>query len=107
VKPQTTSVEAGRWLDMRGTFGKDDAISGVTILVHPTTPGFPQRWILRQARSMQNPVYPGREPVPLAAEQPTVLRYRLVLHRGEVDSAAIQMWQEAYERGAVATTPSR
>jgi hypothetical protein len=99
VKPQTTSVEAGRWLDMLGTFGKDDAISGVTILVHPSTPGFPQRWILRQARSMQNPVYPGRGPVPLATEKPTVLRYRLVLHHGEVESAEIQKWQEAYEHG--------
>jgi hypothetical protein len=97
IKPQTTSVAAGRWLDMLGTFGKDDAISGVTILVHPSTPGFPQRWILRQSRSMQNPVYPGRKPVPLATEKPTVLRYRLVLHKGEVGKPKIQEWQAVYE----------
>ena len=64
---------------MPASFGKAGVISGVTILVHPTSPGFPQRWILRQARSMQNPVYPGREPVPLSDEKPLTLRYRLVL----------------------------
>ena len=51
-------------------------------LCHPSLPNFPQPWILRRKTSMQNPVYPGPHPVALPREDPLVLRYRLVLHRG-------------------------
>lgn len=35
---------------------------GLTVLMHPSTTGFPQPWILRARGSMQNAVYPGRQP---------------------------------------------
>ncbi len=96
AQPQTTSVDASPWMDMTGRFGDDDKQSGVTILSHPSVPDFPQRWILRQKRSMQNPVYPGREAVELSTEKPLVFRYRLVLHRGEVAPERINEWQSAF-----------
>ncbi len=96
VKPQVLSVEAGPWLDMTGHYGNDDSLSGIAILCHSSLPDFPQRWILRQSRSMQNPVYPGRHAVPLSGDKPLVLRYRLVLHRGEPAADVIDGWQKEY-----------
>ncbi|MEC8991306.1 MAG: DUF6807 family protein [Candidatus Latescibacterota bacterium] len=82
VEPMTEPVEAGPWMDFSGTFGEVGHVSGLAMLCHPSVPGFPQPWILRRKTSMQNPVYPGPHPVALLREDPLVLRYRLVLHRG-------------------------
>ena len=97
IAPRRQSVESGPGLDMSGTFGDCDSISGLTVLCHPTTPGAPQRWILRQTGSMQNAVFPGREPVPLSQETPLLLRYRMILHRGAADPDRIQNWYEKYK----------
>jgi len=96
AKPQTTSVDPSPWLDMTAAFGDDDTRSGVTILSHPSVPGFPQRWILRQKRSMQNPVFPGREAVALPTDCPLTFRYRMILHRGEASASRIREWQAAF-----------
>jgi hypothetical protein len=96
VTPEELQVEAGPWVDVSAPYGKDGARSGVAILVHPSSPGFPQPWILRQRGSMQNPVFPGREAVDVPADRALVLRYRLVVHRGAASTADIQGWQTAY-----------
>lgn len=98
ARPQTQSVDPSPWLDMTAVFGDDDKLSGVTILCHPSVPGYPQRWILRRKRSMQNPVYPGRVPVALSTATPLVFRYRLILHRGEVTADEIRKWQTAFSK---------
>lgn len=95
VEPLPGPVAAAPWIDVAGTFG-NDRISGVAMLIHPTTPGFPQPWILRRRGSMQNPVYPGATPVLLPMEKPLVLRYRLVVHRGAVQIEQIDRWQQEY-----------
>jgi hypothetical protein len=92
VEPQTIQVEAGPWLDLTTREG------GVAILQHPSLPGFPQRWILRRERSMQNPVFPGREAVALPQEEPLVLRYRLVVHRERLGREEVRALQEEYGR---------
>ncbi len=79
VEPQKTAVKAGPWIDISN--GKH----GVAILSHPSNPGHPEPWILRAKRSMQNAQYPGAEPVELSPTTPTVLRYRLVIHRGSAE----------------------
>lgn len=96
AQPQTQSVDASPWLDMTAAFGDDDKLSGVTILSHPSVPGYPQRWILRQKRSMQNPVFPGRKPVALPTDKPLVFRYRMILHRGAATADQIREWQTAF-----------
>ncbi len=83
VEPQKTAVEAGPWIDISNETG------GLAILCHPSNPGFPQSWILRAERSMQNAQYPGAEPVELSTTTQTVLRYRLVIHRSAVDQTNI------------------
>ncbi len=81
VIPENTSVSAGPWLDISGSFA-EKSTSGITVFCHSDNPLFPQRWVLRQKNSMQNPVFPGRTPVLLNKEKPLVLRYRLIVHRG-------------------------
>ncbi|MDG1897888.1 MAG: PmoA family protein [Fuerstiella sp.] len=83
VEPQKTAVEAGSWIDI------SNGNQGVAILSHPSNPGYPEPWILRAKRSMQNAQYPGAEPVELSMTTPTVLRYRLVLHRGSAEQINI------------------
>jgi hypothetical protein len=95
VEPETTSVEAGPWLDVAARYGDGDT-EGVAILCHPSNPGFPQPWILRRSRSMQNPAYPGRTPVALSIDEPLMLRYRLVIHRGEADRERLNAWFREY-----------
>jgi hypothetical protein len=85
VEPKGTPIEAAPWMDFSGTFGKDKSVSGLAVLCHKSNPLYPHRWILRRQRSMQNPVYPGRHPIRLSREEPLVLRYRLIIHRGSAN----------------------
>ena len=96
VTPQRTAVEAGPALDILGRFGAQDKSSGLAILCHPSNPGFPQPWLLRSKRSMQNVAYPGRHAVVLPTDGDLTLRYRLVIHRGSAASADLQRWQQDY-----------
>lgn len=101
VEPQRTVVDASRWMDLSGTFNRtksdqENVIDGVTILCHPSLPGFPQKWILRKARSMQNPVFPGRTPIALPTDEPLDLRYRLIVHRGAASQEQLKRWFHEY-----------
>jgi hypothetical protein len=101
VEPQKTAVKASRWMDISGSFkdavaGQENSSSGIAILCHPSLPGFPQRWIIRKARSMQNPVFPGRTPIMLSTEEPLELRYRLVVHRGPATKKQLNDWFDEY-----------
>jgi hypothetical protein len=95
VTPTENAVAASPWMDVSGTYGRSGK-SGLTVLTHPTTAGFPQQWILRASGSMQNAVYPGRGLVPIPRDRPVILRYRLVLHRGELTPAEIERLQAEY-----------
>lgn len=85
VEPDTYPVEAYGWMDISGSVGAGGAVAGLSILAHPKNPGFPNPWILRTARSMQNAVFPhpGAKPIPLSDTQATTLRYRLLVHQGD------------------------
>ena len=96
VEPTNLSVEAGPWLDFSGNLGGQGKTSGLAILCHSSSPGYPQRWILRRKGSAQNPVYPGRHPVPLSRDKPLVLRYRLIIHRGGVNDVNLDRLQTEY-----------
>jgi hypothetical protein len=95
VTPIENAVGASSWMDVTGSYGSAGR-SGVAVLTHPSTTGFPQTWILRAKASMQNAVYPGRQPVALPRDRPLVLRYRIVLHRGELAPAEIARLQAEY-----------
>ena len=99
--PIENAVASSPWMDVSGTYGKSGK-SGLAVLTHPSTTGFPQPWILRARGSMQNAVYPGRDPVVIPRERPVILRYRIVLHRGELAPADIERLQTEYARESIA-----
>ena len=100
VAPIENAVGASPWMDVSGTYGTSGK-SGLTVLTHPSTDGFPQPWILRARGSMQNAVYPGRQPTAIPRDRPVILRYRLVLHRGELATADIERLQAEYARETI------
>jgi hypothetical protein len=51
---------------------------------------------------MQNAVYPGRQPVAISRDRPVILRYRIVLHRGELTWADIGRLQAEYAGESIA-----
>jgi hypothetical protein len=91
VEPKKTAVTAGKWINVVG-----DGY-GIAILTHAMNPSPRGEFILRRQRSMQNAVYPGRQPVALSTTAPTVLRYRLVVHRGDLDNHQIDRLQSEYD----------
>ena len=98
VEPEKTAVAAGPWLDMTETL--EDRFTGMTMMVHPSHPDFPLKWILRSKRSMQNPQWPGRTPVPLSRERDTVLRYRLLLHDLPLSTKELETEWRRYSEAA-------
>ena len=101
VTPQTLQLHAGPWMDFSAPYGNPDnyregEVSGLTLLCHPGTPNYPAPWILRQKSSMQNIVFPGEVKIELSMNKPTVLRYRLIIHRGNAASVDIAKWQTEY-----------
>lgn len=88
VEPKTGAVKAGPWIDF------STKQTGVAILDHPENPGYPQGWILRREKSMQNPAYPGREPVAIPQDKPMHLRYRVIIHDGSLGKAELDQMQK-------------
>jgi hypothetical protein len=98
VTPQNTAVAAGEWMDFNATFEGASGRSGVAVLVHPDNPGATNQWIIRQKRSMQNPVFPGRRPFALPQDQPTILKYRMIIHQGDASQLPLGKMYQAYVR---------
>jgi hypothetical protein len=96
VEPILTPLPAAPWMDFSGDFDGNGSLSGLAILCHKSNPGYPERWILRRKRSMQNPVWPGREAFTLSRENPVTLRYRLTIHRGNVHAVNLGQLQAEY-----------
>ena len=97
VTPHVTSVRVGPWLDFSGSYGAKPG-SGLAVLTHPSSPGFPEPWILRANDSMQNPAYPGRHLIRVPTDEPLTFRYRLVVHRGELTRDRLDQFQARYEK---------
>jgi hypothetical protein len=96
IKPKNTPIEAGPWIDFSGHFPGSDKVSGLTVLCHKSNPGSPTPWILRRRESMQNVVYPGRYPIELSRKESLVLRYRLIIHRGDAQQLDLDKLQAQY-----------
>lgn len=98
VSPQSTQITAGSWMDFSGTFNPSANKNGIILLCHPTTPNYPQNWILRQSNSMQNIVYPGRERVEIPVDKEIILRYRLIIHKGSHKEIDIPKMKAEYDK---------
>ncbi len=79
VAPQETAVTAGRQMNFRGSFdGASSSKSSVSLTANPDKDLQNYSWILRNKGSMQNAVFPGREPVVLT-KKGIRLKYSLSL----------------------------
>lgn len=91
IMPENTAVRALPWMDMR----MNDGESGVLVMVHPSNPGPTDQWILRNSKSMQNPVFPGRDPVDID-EEGVKLKYRIIVYSNSMEEDVIDELYEAY-----------
>lgn len=93
IEPLITAVHSPGYVDVAGIFdGKYPG--GILIGDHPDNPGYPQPWILRSQKSMQNAAYPGREAVDISPGSPLVLRYSLVTYAGDLPEKVISQYSE-------------
>lgn len=96
VTPQELQISASPWMDFSGSFGKIKNTNGIALLCHPDNPLYPSPWILRQKGSMQNAVFPGRERIKLNMDNPLIMRYRLVIHNGDVQTVNLKTLHAEY-----------
>ena len=87
IKPLSTPVKSRGYVNISGTF--EPGLGGIVILEHPDNPRFPGDWILREKGSMQNAVFPGKNPVQLSPTQPLTLQYTLLIYSGTVEAQEI------------------
>jgi hypothetical protein len=98
IIPETLQINSGSWMDFSAPLGKHNKINGLTLLCHPSTPNYPEPWILRQKSSMQNIVFPGRIRTELSLDKSTVLHYRMIIHNGDSKSLDIAGINTEYEK---------
>jgi len=98
VEPEEHSVKVGPWMDFTAKYQGDGPVSGLAILSHRSIPGHPNPWVLRRKESMQNAAYPGQHAVQLPYNEPLVLRYRLIVHRGQLSIESIDALQDQYHK---------
>jgi len=89
------------WMDLSGTFAGASVASGAAVLIHPEHPGHPPGWLTRHYGPLCV-CWPGPKGATLQPGKPVRCRYRLWVHRGRPEAAAIQKVYEAYEAAAAA-----
>ena len=90
VEPLNEAVESPGFVNISGSIGKNNGRAGILIVDHPVNPDYPQPWILRKKKSMQNAVFPGREPVSVSTSQPLILKYSLIVYSGSLRDKKIE-----------------
>jgi len=90
ITPVNLAVQSEGFVNISGAFGKNGKQAGLVIIDNPQNPMYPQEWILRSAKSMQNPVFPGRVPVAVSTKKPLVLKYSLLIYSGEMSTKKIE-----------------
>lgn len=89
VMPQNTALTAGPEMDISGRIGAGGKMAGIMIICHRSNPGFPQKWIIRKEKSMQNCAWPGNTTVSLKKSEPLVLNYTVIIHRNDATLPAL------------------
>lgn len=89
VEPKVTAVESPGYIDVSGGMLKNGKQGGVVIVDSHENPGYPQQWILRNKKSMQNAAWPGNRLVPVSTKEPLVLKYTLLVYSGKLSDKTI------------------
>ncbi len=90
IEPQNIAVKSRGYVNVSGSLLNGDKKGGIVIIDHPGNPGYPQSWILRKQKSMQNPVFPGRVAVPVSTVEPLLLMYSLLVYSGNLSNKKIE-----------------
>ena len=93
IEPSETAVRAANWMDISGSMGLNGGRAGIVIISCNAFGQDGTPWILREKASMQNAVFPGRDPIPIQQENPLVLRYRLLVYKGKLSPEEIDSLQ--------------
>ncbi len=88
VEPQKNAVQAGKYMTVSGSMAKNGHHGGV-LIYSANSFDTSKQWILRNKESMQNAVWPGREPVALSKVTPLVLKYAVVLYTGRLNEKRV------------------
>lgn len=83
------------WADLASEFAVRTGRSGAALLIHPQHPDYPPTWLTR----CYGPLcvgWPGTEPQTLQPGVPVTLRYRLWIHRQEVEHSVLQRVYQCY-----------
>ena len=83
LEPTNEALEADDYVNISGSLAKKSGPGGV-LIYSANDFETADKWILRRKNSMQNAVFPGREPVAVSVTEPTVLKYAVVLYSGEI-----------------------
>lgn len=93
ILPKNKAVQAGRGMQINGRINADQNL-GVLVVASKSNPIPNNLWILRSENSMQNPVYPGAELIPISRTTPTILKYRIVIYNSQPSKQELDLWQE-------------
>lgn len=98
IQPEENAVYAGNWVQISPLPGHSAKESGsLVIIAESAADSSHLPWILRSSGSMQNAVFPGREPISLHPERPVRLRYRLLISREKLSPKAIGRYAQFSE----------
>lgn len=90
VEPQNEAVQSVGYINISGSVGDNNRKGGIVIIDNSKNPGFPQSWILRKSKSMQNVVFPGNTTVGISTQNPLVLKYSIVVYSGSLSERMIR-----------------
>jgi hypothetical protein len=85
-----TAVESNGYVDMGGSILKNGKRGGIVMLDHPENLDYPQGWILRERKSMQNAAWPGNKLITISTKDVLVLKYSLIVYSGKLSDKKIQ-----------------
>ena len=89
IEPQNEAVHSPGYINVAGPFGANNKNGGIVIIDNTENPGYPQPWILRKSKSMQNIVFPGNSTVNISTQKPLILKYSLVIYSGKLSEKTI------------------
>jgi len=87
-----------RWMDFSGTVDDQGTAAGVAMFDHPSNPRHPTPWYVSTGgMGYFNPAFLFHEPYTLPAGKSFTLRYRMLVHTGAGDAAALKKEYEAFK----------
>lgn len=93
ITPKNEAVQSGRMMQITGNLTPNQKL-GVFMISSTRNPKPNNSWILRSKNSMQNAVYPGSKAVNVSKKSPTILRYRLVIYKGNPTQDQLELWKD-------------